>query len=172
MKKLKFSFIVLSIFILSSCSHRLIDFTIISTKNISLTKGESFVRGENRVKGTDVVHWIIFFSTGEINIKEAVDKAIESTPRCVALLDGVIYTKFWWIPFIYGQEAVIVEGLPLIDPNWILNSEKKLTYGKIELDKNNKIKEVVSLSFSEYITLKNDIVKQSKEVKFENLEEL
>ena len=36
-----------------------------------------------------MVHWIIFIPTGTVNIKEALDKAIESTPG-VALLDGVI----------------------------------------------------------------------------------
>lgn len=174
MKKIKLSLIVLisMTFILSSCSRRILDFTLISSKNVDLTKGASFIRGKNRVEGTDKVHWIICFPTGSVNIKEAVDKAIESTPGCVALLDGVIYTKFWWIPYIYGQQSATIEGLPLIDPSLALNSTQSPTYGKIELDKNGEIKKVESLSSNEYLALKGKIVQESKEVTFPNSEEI
>jgi len=174
MKKIKFSLIALSLtaFILSSCSHRVLDFTLISSKNVDLTKGASFVRGKSRVEGKDMVHWIIIIPTGSVNIKEAVDRAIESTPGCVALLDGVIYTKFWWIPYIYGQQSATIEGLPLIDPSLALNSTESPTYGKIELDKNGEIKKIESLSSNEYLALKEKIVKESQEVKFANSEEI
>lgn len=174
MKKFKFSFIALSLtaFILSSCSHRVLDFTLISSKNVDLSKGASFVRGKQRVGGEDKVHLIIIIPTGSVNIKEAVDRAIESTPGCVALLDGVIYTKFWWIPYIYGQSSATVEGLPLIDPSLALNSEEIPTYRKIELDKNGDIKKVESLSSVEYLALKDKVVKESQEIKFTNSGEI
>ena len=81
----------------NSCTQRILDFTLVSSKNIDMSKAASFVKGNTRVKGVDMVHIIIFIPTGAINIKEAVDKAIESTPGCVALLDGVIYTKFFFM---------------------------------------------------------------------------
>jgi hypothetical protein len=173
MKNLKFSIIVLGLtaFIISSCSHRVLDFTLISSKNVDLTKGASFVRGKDRVEGKDMVHWIIIIPTGTVNIKEAVDRAIESTPGCVALLDGVIYTKFWWIPYIYGQQSATIEGTPLIDPSLALNSKEIPTYGKIELDKKGEIKNVEQLTSNEYLTLKGKIVKESQELKFTNSEE-
>lgn len=162
----------LTAFLPSSCSHRILDFTLISSKNVDLTKGATFIRGKGRVEGTDMVHWIICFPTGTVNIKEAVDRAIESTPGCVALLDGVIYSKFWWIPYIYGQQSATIEGLPLIDPSVSLNTEESPAYGKIELDKNGEIKKVESLSSEEYLALKGKIVKESKETKFVNSEEI
>ena len=113
-----------------------------------------------------MVHWIIFIPTGTVNIKEALDKAIESTPGCVALLDGVIYSKFWWIPYIYGQQSATIEGTPLIDPSLTYNTEDIPNYGKIELDKNGKIKSVEDISSTEYLALKNKIIKDSKETKF------
>lgn len=174
MKNLKSSIIVLSLtaFIFSSCSHRVLDFTLISSKNVDLTKGASFIRGKGRVEGKDMVHWIIIIPTGTVNIKEAVDRAIESTPGCVALLDGVIYTKFWWIPYIYGQQSATIEGTPLIDPSLVLNSKEIPTYGKIELDKKGSIKNVEQLTSNEYLALKGKIVKESQELKFANSEEV
>ena len=168
MKNLKFTFLLLTIVALtfSSCSHRALDFTLISSKNVDLSKGATFERGKSRVEGKDMVHWIIFIPTGTVSIKEALDKAIESTPGCVALLDGVIYTKFWWIPYIYGQQSATIEGTPLIDPSLAYNSDEIPTYGKIELDKNGEIKSVEDISSTEYLALKDKIVKDSKGTKF------
>ena len=174
MKNLKFSLtlLVLTALIFSSCSQRVLDFTLISSKNVDLTNGASFVKGKSRVEGTDMVHIILFIPTGQVNIKEAVDRAIESTPGCVALLDGVIYTKSWWIPYIYGQASATVEGLPLIDPSLAMNNEEIPDYMKIELGKNGEIKKVDNLTSDEYLALKAGIVKESKAVRFNNSDEI
>ena len=137
-----------------------------------MTSGASFERGKQRVNGEDMVHWIIIIPTGTVSIKEAVDRAIESTPGCVALLDGVIYTKFWWIPYIYGQQSASIEGTPLIDPNISINSENVPAYGKIEIDKNGKIKAVETITANEYLAHKEKIIKESKEIKFSTTKEL
>ena len=100
----------------TGCSTRLIDFTVISTKNVDLSRGASFERAKARVEGIDKVHIIVFIPTGTPNIKEAIDRAIESVPGAVALLDGVVTQKAWWIPYIYGQSMFLVEGTPLVDP--------------------------------------------------------
>ena len=164
MKNLKFTLLSLSIvaLIFSSCSHRVLDFTLISSKNVDLSKGATFEKGKSRVEGEDLVHWIIIVPTGTVSIKEALDRAIESTPGCVALLDGVIYTKFWWIPYIYGQQSASIEGTPLIDPSLAYNSSEIPTYGKIELDKNGEIKSVENISSTEYLALKDKTIKETK----------
>jgi hypothetical protein len=59
---------------------------------------------------------LFFFPTGEPNAKTAMDRAIESTKGAVALLDGVVTSHGWYIPYIYGESWVEVEGTPLIDP--------------------------------------------------------
>jgi len=100
----------------AGCSTRLIDFTVISTKNVDLSRGASFERAKERVEGIDKVHIIVFIPTGTPNMKEAIDRAIESVPGAVALLDGVVTQTFWWIPYIYGQSMFLVEGTPLVDP--------------------------------------------------------
>ncbi|MBM4403199.1 MAG: hypothetical protein FJ042_02245 [Candidatus Cloacimonetes bacterium] len=102
--------------LLSACVTRLVDFTIISTKNIDLSRASTFQRAGSRITGEDAVHIIIILPTGTPNMKEAIDKALESVNGAVALVDGVLYSKFFYIPYIYGKSAYIVEGTPLIDP--------------------------------------------------------
>jgi hypothetical protein len=97
---------------LSGCVsvNRIGDFTIISSKNIDLSRGANFKRGTVRVKGQDMVSTMGFVPV-TANMKTAIDKAIESTPGTVALLDGVISQKI--TPWKVGYT---VEGTPLIDP--------------------------------------------------------
>ena len=97
---------------LSGCVsvNRIGDFTIISSKNIDLSRGANFKRGTTRVKGQDMVSTMGFVPV-TANMKTAIDKAIESTPGTVALLDGVISQKItaWKVGYM-------VEGTPLVDP--------------------------------------------------------
>ncbi|MDK2841927.1 MAG: hypothetical protein PWQ17_1432 [Anaerophaga sp.] len=169
MKNFKLSFIllILTAVMLSSCSQRIFDFTMVSTKNIDLSKASTFKRSNNRANGEDGVYWIITIPLGVPNLKEAIDKAIESTPGAVALVDGVVYSKSWWA-IVTGYSGYVVEGTPLIDPALAFNSKDIPTYGKIELDKNGEIKNVENISSTEYLALKNKLVKDSKETKFKN----
>ncbi|MGV8135191.1 MAG: hypothetical protein AB2L20_08250 [Mangrovibacterium sp.] len=173
MKRSKLTLIVICVaaFMFNGCSHRVLDFTLISTKNVDLSKGASFERENTRVEGEDMVHWIISIPTGTINMKEAVDKAIESTTGCVALLDGVVYVKFWWV-LLYGQQSVIVEGTPLIDPALAHNQLTVPAYGKIELARNGEVKEVKSISPDEFLAFKGKITKESSATKFQNSKEI
>lgn len=157
---------------LSDCSNRILDFTLISTKNVDLTKGMAFKRGVKRVKGVDKAHWIIIIPTRSVSIKEAVDKAIECTPGCVALLDGVIYTKFWWIPWIYGQQSALIEGTPLIDSTIADNIGEIPVYGRIELDQKGAVKAIESISPDEFIAYKNKMTKGSREKAFVHSKEI
>jgi hypothetical protein len=102
--------------LLTGCTTRLTDFTIISTKNIDLSRGAEFIRGDTRVKGEDMKHIIIIFPTGVPSPKEATDRAIESKPGTVALLDGVLEHEWFYFPYVYGYSTYRIKGTPLIDP--------------------------------------------------------
>lgn len=115
-KPMKISLIVLSLLALTGCTTRLTDFTIISTKNIDLSRGAEFTRSDKRIEGEDTKHIIIFIPTGIPSPKEAADKAIESTPGAVALLDGVLEHEWFYFPYIFGYTTYRVKGTPLIDP--------------------------------------------------------
>lgn len=99
---------------MSSCTHRLTDFTVISTRNVPLGKeAASLQKANQRVKGVDKSHVILFVPLGAPNMKEAIDKAIDKYPGAIGLADGVVKSKSWW--FLYGQNSYIVEGTPLYE---------------------------------------------------------
>lgn len=114
----------LSLLVITGCTTRLTDFTIISTKNIDLSRGAEFSRGETRVEGEDTKHIIIIIPTGQPSAKEAADKAIESTPGAVALLDGVLEHEMFYFPYVYGYSTYRIKGTPLIDPKLLKKSAK------------------------------------------------
>lgn len=104
---------------LGSCTHRLTDFTVISTKNIPIGEGvhTDFQKGTKRVKGTDVAHSVLFLPLGFPNMKEAIDKAIEQIPGAIGLVDGVVKSSGWTC-LVYGQSKYIVEGTPLFPTDY------------------------------------------------------
>lgn len=157
-KKIAFlTTLVLIGFVATGCATRLADFTLISTKNVDLTRGADFRRGQSRVTGEDKVSIIIFIPTGNPNIKQAVDKAIQSVPGAVALLDGVITAKGWWIPYIYGESTYVVEGTPLIDPKLLATVDLPSNYIISRIDKKGNIKELKYVSKEEFDALKKKI---------------
>lgn len=166
MKPAKLSLLMFAILLLASCTHRILDFTLISSKNVDFSKASTFVRGKNRVEGIDKVHWIIIIPTGNVTVKEAVDRAIESTPGCVALLDGVVYSNFWWIPYIYGQESITVEGLPLIDPSLVKENQEMPAYGRIELNKHGEVIARTAITKEEFEKMKEKVVGSSTPANF------
>lgn len=96
----------------TSCSQRLVDFTVISSKNVPLTEnGITFRKADQRVKGIDA-KWSILIIPGVPNMKEAIDRAIQKYPGAVALTDGVVYNKGWSV-LLFGQNKYVVEGTPL-----------------------------------------------------------
>jgi hypothetical protein len=99
----------------AGCTTRLVDFTMISTKNVDWSRADEFKRTGGRVVGEDIARMIVVIPTGMPNMKEAIDRAIESVPGGVALVDGVVSSKFWTI-LIYAEQSFVVEGTPLVDP--------------------------------------------------------
>ena len=91
----------------SGCGYRLMDFTVISSKNVNMPKAKSMAR----VKGEDCVT-VILFPFGMPNVKTAVDRAIEKAGgEFDALVDGVV--AFDNRSFIFGQQCYVVEGTPI-----------------------------------------------------------
>ena len=100
----------------AGCRQRLTDFTFLSTKNVDLSRMGSLSRA-GRATGVDTAHVLFFIPTGTPNYKEAADRAIESVPGGVALVDGVLETRWFLIPGLYAQSSARVEGTVLIDPD-------------------------------------------------------
>lgn len=113
---------------LTSCSFRLVDFTVISSKNVSLDIDRS--QGK-KVKGEKSY----FLGIGW-NIKDAMDRALETAgPEYDLLVDGVV--RYGSYPFV---SSVTVEGTAVSSKamknklgdagfkDWL--NGKKLTYDK------------------------------------------
>jgi len=105
--------IILCVFC-AGCTTRVVDFTLLSTKNVDLSHANDYYRGD-RVQGEDKARIIVFIPMGTPGLKEAIDNTIEAVPGCIALADGVVYEGAWYIPFFYGENYIIVEGTPIID---------------------------------------------------------
>lgn len=121
-KKVGFMAIALLIlYTFCSCSHRLTDFTVISTKNVPIGKGyTSIKKAEQKVQGVDKKHMVLFIPFGYPNMKEAIDKAIESYDGAIGLVDGVVKSRYWTCLF-YGQNSYIVEGTPIYESTEVIS---------------------------------------------------
>ena len=146
----------------TSCKTRLVDFTIISTKNIDLSKAASFKRTNNRIEGESKAHVIVFIPTGVPNIKTAIDKAIEATKGAVALTDGVVYSKFFYA-VLYGYTAYVVEGNALIDPALASAETGKPedTFAKVKLNRKGEVVSSQKISETEFNSTKEKIAKDA-----------
>ena len=88
-------------------------------------------------------------------MKTAIDKAIESVPGGIALLDAVLSMKAWW--FIFGQSGYVVEGTPLIDPALKLSVKLPSNYIFSKLDKTGNVVETKYLSKAEFEATKKKL---------------
>lgn len=165
------SIVLLTSFFVSGCSYRVVDFTIISTKNVDLSKAGTFTRGKTRNEGKDVAHVVVGFAIGRPSMKEAIDRALEQTPGAVALVDGVVYSKAWGA-LIYGQNIMIVEGTPLIDPSLAMNGVEMPEYSFLEMDRNGKVKGYKEITEEEFLALKSNVTKDAEVRVFNSSSEL
>ncbi|WP_373056703.1 hypothetical protein [Zunongwangia sp. H14] len=166
----KISLLILASILLASCSYRITDFTIISTKNVDLSRAGSFTRAKARNEGVDKIHIILWIPFGRPHLKEAIDRAIEATPGAVALVDGVVYSKSWWA-ILYGQSKIVVEGTPLVDPS-LASTQKMPEYSIAKLDNNGEVKEIVEISKEEYSKMKSEISRDMTAKQFRSTSEL
>lgn len=100
MKKLNLNLLLLVMAILTftSCSQRLIDFTVISSKNANI--------GVDKTKGVRTVGKSMQFLMIGVNIKDAMDNALQKAgAKYDLLIDGVVRVEQY--PFYGGY---VVEG--------------------------------------------------------------
>ena len=98
---LKLAVLVVLLSTISSCSYRLIDFTVISSKNVSLkidkTQGIRVSGSSNALLGIGV------------SIKDAMDKALQSAgPEYDLLIDGVVKINDYFLVAGYKVEGTAI----------------------------------------------------------------
>jgi len=110
--------------VLAGCTHRLLDFTVLSSKNLDVAKMSQLERAGARQTGKDTTYVIIFIPIGLPDLKGAIDRALEKVPGAVALADGVVRAKSMWF-VLFGFNSIIVEGTPLIDPTLLRSGDTR-----------------------------------------------
>lgn len=101
MKKLNFLAIIIVVFTLSSCTFRLVDFTVISSKNVDI--------GVDRTKGVQTEGKKSYFLGIGWNIKDALDIALETAgPQYDLLIDGVVsYSSYLFRTVVHVKGVAI-----------------------------------------------------------------
>lgn len=153
----------------TACTHRITDFTFLSTKNVDLSQAASFERGDKRATGEDQVVIIIIFPTGVPNIKEATDRAIESVPGAVGLVDGVIYRTNFYLPMIFGIDKYVVEGTPLINRKALKVAGMSSPYLVSEFNESTNTYITRSVSANEYAAIRTKNIGDGRTVKVDSV---
>ena len=150
-KKIVLALSIFACVICTSCVSRLGAFTVISTKNIDWSRAAEYKRSNQKVEGTDIAHIIVIIPTKfNVTIEDAVDNALNQVPGAVALVDAVLRYKSFYIPYIYGQTAYIVEGSVLVDPKLAdIDNASETLYYQAYYDRDKEFK-VSKLDKSDY----------------------
>lgn len=95
---------------------RVLDATVMSTKNMDIKKSLHRVDSSVRVKGSDERKMYVLAGAAQLpSIKEAIDRAIESAPGCVGLSDVVVDYHERIIPLVCGWKTYEVTGNPVYE---------------------------------------------------------
>ena len=100
--------------LLCSCTARLGDYTMLSTKNIDMNRaGGYYVEDGKRVTGGDHAWMAYVFPLRNPNMKTATDNAIENAGKdCVGLTD-VVVESYYWNAILFGKTGIEVTGTPV-----------------------------------------------------------
>lgn len=104
------------VLLLNSCTSRVLDFTMVSTQKVELSKVATYERVPGIYSGKDQKHTVVIFPIGQPNGERAVNRAIAQVDGGVALVDGTIESGSWHIPYLYGQSWYTIKGRVLVDP--------------------------------------------------------
>ena len=104
--------IVAAVLLTAGCSsQRIGDFTLLSTKNIDISRIATYERVGSRQDARDMRNAFQLYVGATASMEEAVDNAMEQIPGCRALVD--VSVKIVNRSFSSGYE---IEGECLIDP--------------------------------------------------------
>lgn len=117
MKRLLLGCLLCGVILLSGCSQKLGDFTLLTTQNVDLSNFSTYeTTNSQKVRGEDCSHIIVVFPNKIPNFKDAVDTALEEN-NAYMLSEASLRYEWFYIPYIYGQEKFIAEGRPVLRTN-------------------------------------------------------
>ena len=96
----------IGLFVITGCTTRLGDFTVLSSKNVDV----SGLKPGDRFTAEDCINYAFnMIPLGESHWKNAMDRATEQGKGDV-MVDIVFTASRWGFPLIWGQLCVIAEG--------------------------------------------------------------
>lgn len=147
---------------LTGCSSTLMDFSILSSKKIDLAKAGSYTKGAGMVTGLHKAKIIVVVPASMPNARAAMDRALASVPGAVAIVDGTLTHKWFYVPYIYGESTYIVEGTALIDPALVSATGAPATHVVAKMDRTGNVRDTKSVSGEEFEMIKSRQVSGSK----------
>ena len=113
---IKFINILLAVMFLlffQSCSSKIVEFNVVSTRNSNISKWEKF---PERVTGNSCTNLFLFIPFSFKDLKDAIEDAIdksnkESKKSNEALIDVKVYS-YWWTILLYSRSCYEVDGKP------------------------------------------------------------
>lgn len=91
----------------SGCSSKIGEFTIISTRNVSLDNPPVLI--ERSVSGSSMSTMLLGFKLFTPDLREAVNDALDDY-EADFLTNVVIYERDWTILWLFGREGYVVKG--------------------------------------------------------------
>lgn len=107
--------LILSLFAiisLSACTTNHGTYTVISNQVADLDNIDlSTAKKVRNVEGSSVGHIVIFFPAGELNpnVESAMNDAFKNVDGDL-FTNARVHSTFFWIPYIYGRNAMYIEG--------------------------------------------------------------
>lgn len=105
---------------------------------------------------------IVVVPTRKIRIDQAITNAIDAVPGCIALMDGTVESKFWFIPYLYGEVKYVIEATPVVDPKMASISNNFPRFGKVYIDDDGEVLTIESISESLFLAEKRSVTKKGK----------
>ena len=101
--------LIVIIIIIQGCSQNLGALSVISTKELDM--GAYYVKVADNVRGMGTIHIIVFLPTRftPITIEEIVNDALYKTGGDL-MTNCSISSFMFYIPYIYGQNKLIIQG--------------------------------------------------------------
>ena len=156
MKRLSLTLALLVILlVVVSCTTRYGALTVATTKNIDINMAE-FEKVGDAVTGKNTKPIIIIIPTGTPSIEDAIDDALAKGGGDI-MQNVVIYYKWFYIPYIYGEYSFVVKG-----DVWKLKSKSS---GMLDHEQINNASKVYQATFNgEKVTL-NEIKVDEETIK-------
>ncbi len=118
--------LLILVLFLESCSTRIGDFTVISTRNSNI---KNWKRAPDRVEGSSCSYWLLFFKLKGWDLKDAIEDAVDTynkqrktNANYESLIDPKLSSS-WFTILLFTRSCIYAEGTP--SDSWYETTERE-----------------------------------------------